>query len=242
VASAPLATANEVIFAGGVTTGPALGLVEAYSTSTGQFSTIGMLTPARFDAHALAWNGGVIVAGGQTDFNKPTPTLSGAVDLVSAANAVTQGPALSTARAGFSMSPLTMAGTVIAIGGSTASGYSTSTEILKPNGQSWAPGGNLHVARHNHRSITLDNGEVLVVGGYNDANYYLGSTELSNNDGTSFSLTGSLATGREPHRHRAAVLAWAAQPRRRSHSRLAVRLRRSGRPRRADRAGQRARA
>jgi hypothetical protein len=73
---------------------------------------------------------------------------------------------------------------------------------LKVQAQTWSFTGNMNVARTGHTATLLNNGEVLVAGGYRGGGVY-SSAELYNPSAGTFSYTGSMNTGRISH---AAVL------------------------------------
>lgn len=73
-----------------------------------------------------------------------------------------------------------------------------STEIFYPAFNSWGAGPTLNTGRSNHRSLTLTDGRILVVGGY-DGNQDLSSCELIDPNDWSVTLTGSMAEARSSH-------------------------------------------
>ncbi len=64
--------------------------------------------------------------------------------------------------------------------------------------------GSLNTARDYHTATLLNNGMVLMAGGYNSSSGYLASAELYNPATGTFTLTGSLNTAR--YRHTATLL------------------------------------
>ena len=59
--------------------------------------------------------------------------------------------------------------------------------------------GSLNTARHNHTATLLNNGMVLMAGGYTATDGYLASAELYNPATGTFTPTGSLNTARDCH-------------------------------------------
>src|SRR5205814_1768444 len=61
----------------------------------------------------------------------------------------------------------------------------------------WTPTGSMATARYYHTATLLNDGHVLVAGGYDDSMGYLTSSELYDHGSASWSPTGSMNHGRE---------------------------------------------
>ena len=91
-------------------------------------------------------------------------------------------------------------GKILAIGSDTAGGsYSSTAEIYDPIANTWSVTGSLVAGRWEHSAVRLDDGRVLVVGGYEDDKTppELSSAELFDPATGKFTSTGSMAEGRK---------------------------------------------
>jgi hypothetical protein len=81
--------------------------------------------------------------------------------------------------------------------------YLSSAEIYNPETESWTITGSMSITRHYHTSTLLQDGRVLVAGGYyrdfNGNFYHLNSAEIYDPQTGQWSLTGSMAATRGGH-------------------------------------------
>jgi hypothetical protein len=89
-------------------------------------------------------------------------------------------------------------GQVLVAGGNNSSfgnGYQASAELYNPATGRWALTASMTVPRENHQAVLLQNGQVLVAGGFN-ASGTLASAELYNPSTGTWTPTGSMITAR----------------------------------------------
>ncbi len=145
----------------------------------------------------------------------PGPATSTAVTITATAGSVSGTAALTVRPTGFvytgslntgrglHTATLLSNGMVLIAGGIHASSPHSpaiaSAELYNPATGTFAPTGSLHTARYFHTATLLNNGMVLIAGGYNTSSGYLASAELYNPATGTFSLAGSLNTARGQH-------------------------------------------
>ena len=93
-------------------------------------------------------------------------------------------------------------GTLLAAGGSNATGVLDSAELYDPDTGMWSITGSLNVARSVHTATLLQDGKVLVAGGITGSvsrEFATNTAELYDPATRTWSLTGNLNVGRELH-------------------------------------------
>jgi hypothetical protein len=182
-----------ILIAGGQ--GPGSGTLasaELYNPATGTFTATGSLTHARYlHTATLLNNGKVLIVGGFSsgDVRDDSELYDPATGLF------TPTGSLITARVWHTANVITTganAGNVIVIGGQSGSGGTlASAEIYNVAAGTFSePGINLTHARYGHTATVLNNGEILVVGGFSSGNTRSVS-ELFNPQLLTFSDSGS---------------------------------------------------
>ena len=142
---------------------------ELYNPAAGTFSTTGSLNTGRiFNTATLLTNGQVLVTGG-SDINWNQITSAELYN--PAAGTFTYTGNLNTARTAHSATLLNN-GQVLIAGGWNSNGDeitsdTASSELYSPATGSFVPSGNLNTARDTHTATLLNNGKVLIVGGFN---------------------------------------------------------------------------
>ena len=207
--STVLLTNGMVLIAGGYN-GNVLASAELYNPATGTFTPTGSLKTARlYHTATLLNNGKVLIVGGSDDngnilasaelYNPATGTFSATGGLNTARE-------LHTA----TMIQGTMInGMVLIAGGQGSGGALASAELYDPTTGTFAATGSLNTARLYHTATllnngALNNGTVLIAGGYDSTGNASASAELYNPATATFTPTLSLNTAR--YRHTATLL------------------------------------
>jgi hypothetical protein len=200
-----LLTDNTVLLTGGVSepfydyARPAQSISVIYNPTLGTFSFRGSMSVARaLHTATRLGNGQVLIAGGENDGDN---SLASAELYNSGTGLFTLTGSMSVARQGHTATLLDD-GTVLVVGGySTAGGGLTATaEIYNPTTGTWQrTAGNLVAARQAHTATRLNNGRVLIAGGYG-ASGALASAEIYDPATGTFSSTGNLRQARFLHR------------------------------------------
>ncbi len=172
---------------------------ELYNPATKTFMPTGSLNTARDEHTATLLNNGIVlIAGG----GNRAPTYLTSAELYDPATgtfAIT-GP-LNTARY-LHTATLLNNGMVLIAGGAEPNGGSgaiASVELFNPETRSFAPTGNLNIARYRPAAIQLNNGMILVAGGVDNKDSILTGAELYNPAAGTFTATGSLSIARTAH-------------------------------------------
>ena len=198
--TATLLNNGTVLIAGG-TTGLAFpAIAEVYDPATGIFAPTGSMTDAR-DGHTatLLNNGTVLIAGGSTNTgNSATAELyhptTGTFTPTSSMNAARQSHTAT----------LLGNGKVLIAGGNAKNGTPAislaSAELYDPATGTFTLTGSMTAARQFHTATLLNNGKVLITGGYENSPFSsLASAELYDPATGTFTPTGSLNTARYSH-------------------------------------------
>jgi hypothetical protein len=189
---------GKVLVSGGLGTNSVmLASAELYDSKTGLWTSAGSLSVARLGHTAtLLSNGKVLVTGGCLDDLCATNTaVSELYDPTS--NTWSTTGSLSTARS-FHTAVALKTGKVLAIGGSTATGSTTSCELYDSTKGTWSSAASTTTARYLNASTLLSDGKVLATG--SDASRYpVNSAELYDPTANTWTLTGNMTTGRYAH-------------------------------------------
>lgn len=172
-----------------------LATAELYDPSTGTFTATGSMSEVRTEHTAtLLANGKVLVAGGTADnvaelYDPATGTFSTTGDLV------VGGRWACTAT-------LLQDGTVLIAGGRDDENVFSAfplndAELFNPTAGNFTATGSMTQFRYDHTATLLNNGEVLLAGGFNG--YPVQDAELFDPTTGSFSQTGSMSTPRADH-------------------------------------------
>jgi N-acetylneuraminic acid mutarotase len=175
-----------VLVAGGQTIIKLTATAELYDPASGTWTATGSLNTARSDHKAaLLQNGMVLIAGG-TDFNNSASASAELYDLASGTWTATG--SLNTGRS-YPAATLLQNGMFIVAGGfgrprtdGTGAGPNftplASAELYDPASGTWTATGSLNRARYYHTATLLQNGMVLVTGGFGTKGRVLASAEL----------------------------------------------------------------
>jgi N-acetylneuraminic acid mutarotase len=150
----------------------------------------------------LLTNGMVLAAGGVAETSTNNDVISSA-ELFNPATATwTLTGSLDTARQDHTATLLTN-GLVLVAGGfnfhAGLYGVLSSAELFNPATSTWTTISSMSTNRYTHTATLLNNGKVLVAGGYNNTKGCLSSAELFNPATGTWTLTGSLHTARQYH-------------------------------------------
>lgn len=154
---------------------------ELYDPQAGRWAAAGALDPARghFATTTLA-DGRALVTGGDAGyvrsvwladaalFTPPARTAAPGATAPPRPAGWRTGAPLSTARSALTLTPL-RDGTVLAVGGDTATGATATTARYDPVADRWVRAGDLAAPRQGHAAVALRDGRVFVVGGGNSA-------------------------------------------------------------------------
>ncbi len=195
---------GKVLVAGGLSTNPLvrLGSAEIYDPATGTWSAAGNMAVARQLAAAVRLaDGRVVVAGGSgvgSDLNAiaTTEIYSPTTGRWTTANPLT------AARSAHTAALLTDGSVLVSGGGGgtfAAPTLLSSAERFDPITGAWTATGGVTIARGFHRTLTLANGRVLMIGGSNFVSTVFGTSDLFNPATGTWTPTGSLSTARISH-------------------------------------------
>jgi hypothetical protein len=201
--TATLLNSGTVLVAGGVDgfVYDTLPSAELYNPATGTFTTTGNLNTGRiFNTATLLSNGQVLVVGGSdSNWNQ-----IGTAELYNPASGTfTFTGSLNTARTSHSSTLLNNGKVLIAGGWNSNGNYITSDagsgELYDPTTGTFVSTGSLNTARDTHTATLLNDGTVLIAGGFDSNANPLSSAEIYDPVAGTFTLTGSLNIGRAVH-------------------------------------------
>lgn len=193
--TATLLTNGKVLVAGGLSFSAPSGeraSAELYDPATGYWQTTGTMNQARYYHTAtLLGNGKVLVVGGlgvsgvlaSAELYDPT---TGMWTITGSLNQARQ----------YHTATLLANGQVLVVGGYVPGFfdvYLTSAELYDPITGTWTMTGTLNESRGEHTATLLNNGQVLVVGGYAGPSGLRASTELYDPNSGLWTMTGSLS-------------------------------------------------
>jgi N-acetylneuraminic acid mutarotase len=189
-----LLPSGKVLVAGGYSAGfGALASAELYDPATNSWSSAASMTEARSEATAtLLPDGKVLVAGGSGSVRNlaSAELYDPATDSWSPTGSLAVGRRRHTAT-------LLGNGKVLVVGGLVGAGVSDSrtraAELYDPATGTWSSAGKTAVARAGHTATLLENGQVLVAGGYGGP---LASAELYDPATNTWSPAASMAQAR----------------------------------------------
>src|ERR1022692_4121142 len=201
---------NGVVLIAGGYNGNVLASAELYNPATGTFTPTGSLNTARlYHTATLLNNGMVLIAGGSDENGK---ILASAELYNPATGTFTPTGSLNTARelhTATMIQGIMVNGMVLIAGGQGSGGALVSAELYNPTTGTFAATGSLNTARLYHTATllnngTVNNGTVLIAGGYDNNGNTSASAELYNPATATFAPTLSLNTAR--YRHTATLL------------------------------------
>ena len=201
--AATLLNNGEVLVVGGVDGFQyhAVSSAELYSPVTGMFTTTGNLNTARiFNTATLLTNGQVLIAGGSDSKWNQIGTAE-LYDPASGTFAFTGD--LKTARTAHTATLLNN-GKVLIVGGWDSNGNqiasdAAGSELYDPTTGTFVSTGSLNTARDTHTATLLNNGKVLIVGGYDSNSNTVSTAELYEPATETLTPAGSLNVGRAMH-------------------------------------------
>ena len=201
--TATLLNSGTVLVAGGVDgfAYDALSSAELYSPVTATFTTTGNLNTARiFNTATLLTNGQVLIAGGSdSNWNQ-----IGTAELYDPASGIfTFTGSLNGTRTSHTATLLNN-GKVLMVGGWNSSGGTITSdaagsELYDPTAGTFVSSGTLNTPRDTHTATLLNDGTVLIVGGFDSNSNILSSAELYDPAAGTFTVAGSLNFGRAVH-------------------------------------------
>ena len=201
VATATLLQSGEVLVAGGLSTSEITATAELYDPSTGTWTLTGSMNVARyFHTATLLQSGEVLVTGGDNnrgftataelyDPRTGTWTLTGSMNDARVEHTAT----------------LLQNGQVLVAGGFNGGAVLADAELYNPNAidpttgllGTWTLTGSMNMGHENHTATLLQNGQVLVAGGYNRGN--MATAELYDPSSGVWTFTGSMNVARSDH-------------------------------------------
>jgi N-acetylneuraminic acid mutarotase len=196
---------GKVLVASGATNGPQafaypqITSAELYDQATGTWTLTGSLTDARvLHTSALLLNGKVLVAGGWPNHNHTGGALATA-ELYDPATGTWTFTGSMNARRVYHSETTLADGRVLVVGCFT-DGFTNSAELYDPATGIWSFTGSTTTPHFGfHTATRLQNGKVLVAGGY-DANLHISTNaELYDPATGTWTSTGSLITARQQH-------------------------------------------
>jgi N-acetylneuraminic acid mutarotase len=179
---------GKVLIVGGIGAAfQSLADAELYDPINNRWSSAGSLATARDEHTATLLNNGKVLVAGGNDFvpGAPYAALSSAELYDPATNTWSAAASMATARQEHTAT-LLVNGKVLVEGGQDLDLVNSpnidvalsSAELYDPVSNTWSSAGSMANARIGQTATLLDNGKVLVAGGFGQANYALASAEL----------------------------------------------------------------
>jgi N-acetylneuraminic acid mutarotase len=175
--SATLLANGKVLIAGGVNSGTtSVSSAELYNPATNTFSAAPAMPAVRQQhSETLLASGKVLLVGG---VGASTASIATTAIYDPTANSWAAGASLASARKGHEAALLSD-GTVVAFGGVDGTTYRTTEETYNPTANTWAVVATGHNETHAFlTATTLQNGRVLMAGGYTTGGGLLGHSEI----------------------------------------------------------------
>jgi hypothetical protein len=206
--TATLLPDGRVLVAGGAHYGPndpehPLASAELYDPAAGTFTAAGTLTTARgFHTATLLPNGMVLLAGGVSDTSFEPVATAELYDPATGTFASIHN--MTEERSSHTATSLPN-GMVLLVGGSGDRTHTTpyhivaSAELYDPAAGTFTATGSMEKERCEHTATLLQNGGVLVVGGFSGYGWALARAELYDPATRTFSATGGMTVDRELH-------------------------------------------
>jgi hypothetical protein len=197
-----------VLITGGTdSNGNTLASAELYDPAAGTFTLAASMAAPRFwHTATLLGNGKVLIAGG-IGGSGGNATLASAELYDPVAGTFTSTGSMTTGRY-VQTSTLLNNGKVLITGGYNPTGGSgalQSAELYDPVSGTFSSAGSMTTVRYGHTATLLNNGAVLIAGGWNNIyNTPLASAEIYDPVAATFTSTGTMTTPR--HEHRATLL------------------------------------
>jgi hypothetical protein len=197
--TATLLKDGRVLIAGGHNDTTAPAPAELYDPKTGTFTTTGSLANTRWGHTAtLLSDGRVLIAGGNIRVGTSSFTATASAEIYDPATAkFTAAADMKNALAWHSATLLSNGRVLLAGGqfGSTDATYAPAAQVFDPTTGKFTATGPLNQPRAGQAAAILPNGQVLLVGGYEQAINF-DSTELFDPTAGTFSSSGTMSTVR----------------------------------------------
>jgi Galactose oxidase, central domain len=188
--TATLLSDGKVLITGGYGGGATFATAEIFDPASGSFTPTGSMGTARdYHTATLLSNGKVLVTGG---LDAGQNVLTSAEIFDPASGSFTPTGSMGTAR-DYHTATLLSNGNVLVTGGGNAT-----AELFDPTTGSFSPTGSMESARTWH-TATLENGKVLVTGGYGAGGKAVATAEIFDPASGTFVTTGSMGTARYLH-------------------------------------------